>query len=135
MTCASTRITAIGMLNPLPSQTAASFINLAPTCISMTSRPTPTNWFPSRSTSDPDQEREKWIKNPMDYLTGAHLSPDGDRIVPDDTRRSFSCARRTGGRFVNATHEPTVRYRAATFMQDGKSLLALSDAHRRAANL
>ena len=31
--------------------------------------------------SDFDQLREKWENDPMDYLTSAHLSPDGDAVV------------------------------------------------------
>ena len=83
--------------------------------------------IPITLASDFDQEREKWIKNPMEYLTAAHLSPDGDRIVLT-ARGEVFVAPAEQGRFVNATHEPTVRYRAATYMPDGKSLLTLSDA-------
>src|ERR1700722_2180092 len=83
--------------------------------------------IPITLASDFDQEREKWIKNPMEYLTAAHLSPDGDRIVLT-ARGEVFVAPVEQGRFVNATHEPTVRYRAATYMPDGKSLLTLSDA-------
>src|SRR6478736_727017 len=30
--------------------------------------------------SDFDQQRERWVKRPLDYLTSAHISPDGDRV-------------------------------------------------------
>ena len=33
--------------------------------------------------SDFDQLREKWVDNPMQYLTSAHLSPNGDAVVLD----------------------------------------------------
>ncbi|TFH01270.1 MAG: protease, partial [Calditrichales bacterium] len=31
--------------------------------------------------SDFDQKREKWVQSPMDYLSSASISPDGDRAV------------------------------------------------------
>jgi tricorn protease len=83
--------------------------------------------IPITLASDFDQEREKWVKHPLDYLTTAHLSPDGDRLVLT-ARGEVFVAPAEQGRFVNATHQPDVRYRAASFMPDGKSILALSDA-------
>jgi tricorn protease len=83
--------------------------------------------IPITLASDFDQERAKWVKKPMDYLTTAHLSPDGDRLV-FTARGQVFVAPAEQGRFVEATHEPNLRYRAACFMPDGKSLLALSDA-------
>jgi tricorn protease len=82
--------------------------------------------IPITLSSDFDQEREKWVKKPMDYLTAAHLSPDGDRLVLTARGQVF-VAPADQGRLVEATHDATVRYRAAVFMPDGKSLLALSD--------
>ena len=76
--------------------------------------------------SDFDQEREKWVKKPMDYLTAAHLSPDGDRLVLTARGQVFVAPSRSG-RLVDVTREPPVRYRQARFMPDGKTLLALSD--------
>ena len=29
--------------------------------------------------SDFDQLRDHWVKKPLQYLTGAHLAPDGER--------------------------------------------------------
>jgi len=83
--------------------------------------------IPITLSSDFDQEREKWVKKPLDYLTGAHLSPDGDRLVLTARGQVF-VAPADPGRFVDATHDASVRYRGARFMADGKSLLALSDA-------
>jgi tricorn protease len=77
-------------------------------------------------TSDLDQMREKWVQKPMDYLTTAHLSPDGDRIVLT-ARGQIFVAPAQQGRFVEATRKKGVRYRAGQFMPDGKSLLALVD--------
>jgi tricorn protease len=82
--------------------------------------------IPIRLASDFDQEREKWVKEPKEYLTSFHLSPDGDRIVLTARGQVF-VAPVIHGRFVNATHRQRVRYREARFLPDGKSLLALSD--------
>jgi tricorn protease len=82
--------------------------------------------IPITLTSDFDQDREKWVKKPADYLTSVHLSPDGDRLVLTARGKVF-VAPVEQGRFVDATREDQVRYRDARFMPDGKSLLALSD--------
>ena len=76
--------------------------------------------------SDFDQTREKWVAKPIDYLTHVALSPTGDRVAL--TARGQVFVAPTGaGRFVEATRQSGVRYRQATFVGDGKSLLALSD--------
>ena len=82
--------------------------------------------IPITLVSDFDQDREKWVKKPADYLTSAHLSPDGDRLVLTARGQVF-VAPVEQGRFVDATREDRVRYRDASFMPDGKSLLVLSD--------
>ena len=82
---------------------------------------------PITLSSDFDQEREKWLKKPAEYLTTAHLAPDGERVVLTARGQVF-VAPAGQGRLVEATHEAGVRYRAATFLPDGKSLVALSDA-------
>lgn len=76
--------------------------------------------------SDFDQERERWVKKPLDYLTTAHISPDGDRVVLTARGQVF-VAPMEQGRFVEVPRKPDVRYRDATFLPDGKSLVALSD--------
>jgi len=76
--------------------------------------------------SDFDQTREHWIAKPMDYLTAAHVSPDGERAVLTARGQVFVAPHRQG-RLVEAARRPGVRYREARFMPDGKSLLALSD--------
>jgi tricorn protease len=77
-------------------------------------------------TSDLDQERERWVKKPMDYLTSAHVAPDGARIALTARGQVF-VAPAEQGRLVQATSKSSVRYRDARFMPDGKSLLVLSD--------
>jgi tricorn protease len=76
--------------------------------------------------SDFDQMREQWITKPMNYLTAAHLSPDGDRVVLT-ARGELFVAPRKHGRLVQVTREPGVRYRHACFMPDGDSIVMLSD--------
>jgi tricorn protease len=76
--------------------------------------------------SDLDQTREHWIAAPMKYLSAAHLSPDGDRVVLTARGRVF-VAPQHQGRLVEATRREGVRYRRARFLPDGKSLVALSD--------
>jgi tricorn protease len=76
--------------------------------------------------SDFDQTRERWVKDPMDYLSSAHISPDGNRVALTARGRVFVAPHRQG-RLVEATVQEGVRYRDARFMPDGKTLLAMSD--------
>ena len=92
-----------------------------------------------RLASDFDQQRERWVKEPLDFLTAAHLSPNGDRVVFTARGQVFVAPVETG-RFVEMPRSSGVRYRNARFLPDGKSLLALSDEsgelefHRLPAN-
>ncbi|MCB1126537.1 MAG: PD40 domain-containing protein, partial [Verrucomicrobiae bacterium] len=79
-----------------------------------------------RLASDFDQQREKWVQKPLDYLTSAHVSPKGDRVVLTARGQVF-VAPVEQGRFVEVPRKPDVRYRDAAFLPDGKSLVALSD--------
>ncbi|HYE60436.1 MAG TPA: S41 family peptidase [Phycisphaerales bacterium] len=76
--------------------------------------------------SDFDQMRESWVKNPFQYLSAAHVSPDGDRVVLTARGQVF-VAPKGQGRLAEVTRKGGVRYRQARFMPDGKSLVALSD--------
>jgi tricorn protease len=76
--------------------------------------------------SDFDQTRQKWIKEPIEFLTGAHPSPDGTKVVVTARGRVFVIPR-MDVRLVEAGRKPGVRYRDARFMSDGKTLLVLSD--------
>ena len=76
--------------------------------------------------TDFDQQRERWVKKPMDYLTSAHLSPNGDRVVLTARGQVFVAPAKQG-RLVETPRREGVRYRAGRFLPDGKSLLALSD--------
>jgi tricorn protease len=76
--------------------------------------------------TDLDQTREHWIAKPLEYVTAAHLSPDGDRVVLTARGRVFVIPHRQG-RLVEATRGEGVRYRRARFMPDGERLAVLSD--------
>lgn len=80
-----------------------------------------------RLVSDLDQLREKWVKDPMDYLTHLDLHPKGEKIVATSRGRVFVLPV-TSGRTVRVTREPGVRFRDAVFSADGKEVIALSDA-------
>jgi tricorn protease len=79
-----------------------------------------------RIASDFDQARETWVKKPMDYLTSVALSPNGDRVALTARGQVFVAPAKQG-RLVEVTRKPSVRYRRAAFMPDGKGLIALSD--------
>jgi tricorn protease len=79
--------------------------------------------------SDFDQLREKWVQNPMEYLTSAHLSPKGDAVALTARGRVF-VAPAHQGRLVRAARKDSVRFRDVVFMPDGKTLLGLSDETR-----
>ncbi len=76
--------------------------------------------------SDFDQTRERWIKEPMDYLTHVALSPDGSKVALTARGQVFVAPVKQG-RFVEVTRKQGVRYRNAMFAADSKSLYALSD--------
>jgi tricorn protease len=76
--------------------------------------------------SDFDQLRERWVKNAVDWITSAHLSPTGDRVAITARGQVF-VAPAQQGRLVEATRNKLARHRNARFMPDGKSILTLSD--------
>jgi len=76
--------------------------------------------------SDFDQLREKWVQDPLEYVTSAHLHPNGDAVVLTARGRVF-VAPATQGRLVRAVRKDSVRFRDVVFMPDGKTLLGLSD--------
>jgi tricorn protease len=82
--------------------------------------------IPISLASDFDQLREKWVKEPIDYLTSAHVHPSGESVVLTSRGRVF-VAPVGGGRLARASFKEGIRYRDAVFMPDGQSLLSLSD--------
>jgi len=83
--------------------------------------------IPITLASDFDQLRERWVKNPMQYLTSVHLHPKGESVVLTARGRVF-VAPAGQGRLVRASSEGGVRYRDTVFMPDGEKLLSLGDA-------
>ncbi len=84
--------------------------------------------IPITLATDLDHRREHWVKTPMDYVTQAHLSPEGDRVVLTARGKVF-VAPVEAGRIVEASRKQAgARIRDARFSPDGKELLVLSDA-------
>lgn len=79
-----------------------------------------------RLASDFDQQRERWVKDPMEFLTAVSISPKGDRVALTARGQVF-VAPFGQGRLVEVPRRTEVRYRSARFMPDGKTLLALTD--------
>ena len=82
--------------------------------------------IPISLATDLDQLREKWVKNPSQYITSVHLHPNGEKIVITARGRVFVASVK-GGRFVQLSRKEGVRYRDATFSHNGKDILTLSD--------
>jgi tricorn protease len=76
--------------------------------------------------SDFDQTRERWLPRPAEFLTGAHLSPDGGRVALTARGQVFVAPHREG-RLVEVSRAPGVRYRDARFLPEGQRLVVLSD--------
>jgi tricorn protease len=76
--------------------------------------------------SDFEGTRDRWLKDPMAYLTEFEPSTDGGKVVMTARGQVF-VAPTEPGRFVEASRKPGVRYRSAIFAPDGKSVYALSD--------
>ncbi|MEY4374953.1 MAG: Tricorn protease, partial [Candidatus Eisenbacteria bacterium] len=83
--------------------------------------------IPIRLASDLDQSREHSVTKPIEWVTAAHLSPNGDRVVLTARGQVFVVPVEDG-RLVQATRQPGVRWRAARFLPDGRTLAALADA-------
>jgi len=77
--------------------------------------------------SDFDQTRDHWVDKPFDYLTNFSISPDGDRLALTARGAVFVAPVKPGARFVEIPHQPGIRYREASFLPDGKSLIAQTD--------
>jgi tricorn protease len=81
--------------------------------------------IPITLVSDFDQLRDRWVKKPLEYLTGAHIAPDGSAAVFTARGEVFTLPATTG-RIVKVAGTPGIRYREARYMPDGKSIIALS---------
>jgi tricorn protease len=85
-----------------------------------------TRALPITLSSDFDQLRENWVKKPMQYLTSAHIHPEGESVVLTARGRVFVAPAKQGRR-LRASQKPGVRYRDGVFMPDGDDVLVLSD--------
>ncbi len=85
-----------------------------------------TDLVPITLSSDLDQMRLKWIKNPFSYLTAIHLSPNGDKLALTSRGRVF-VAPAEQGRLIDLTPKPGVRCRSAHFLPDNQRVMYLSD--------
>lgn len=85
-----------------------------------------TQLVPITLASDFDQLREKWVTDPLEYLTSAHIHPEGESVVLTARGRVF-VAPVGAGRLVQASRQEGVRYRDVVFMPDGDKLLGLTD--------
>ena len=81
---------------------------------------------PVRLVSDFDQMRDRWVRTPADWISTAHVSPNGDRVVFTARGQLFVVPAQQG-RIVEATRDRKTRFREGRFFPDGKSLVALSD--------
>ena len=81
--------------------------------------------IPITLVSDFDQLRDHWVNKPLEYLTGAHLSPDGSAAVFTARGEVFTLPP-SSGRIVKVAGDSTVRFRDARYMPDGKSIVVIS---------
>lgn len=79
-----------------------------------------------RLVSDLDQQRERWVKKPLDYLTSAHLSSDGERLALTARGQVF-VAPLNQGRFVELPRTNGFRHRNAQFIPGTKDLVVQTD--------
>jgi tricorn protease len=82
--------------------------------------------IPITLVSDFDQLRDHWVKKPMDYLTMAHIAPDGSAAVFTARGEVFTLPAAASGRIVKVVGNSGTRYREARYASDGKSIIALS---------
>lgn len=86
-----------------------------------------TREVPITLSSDLDQMREQWIREPARAISGWAVSPSGDRLLLGARGQLFAAPARPG-RFVDLTRRSGTRYRFATFAPDAKTIYATSDA-------
>jgi tricorn protease len=82
--------------------------------------------IPITLVSDFDQLRDHWVKKPLEYLSMAHISPDGSAAVFTARGEVFTLPAAASGRIVKVAGSSGTRYRDARYMPDGKTILAIS---------
>ena len=124
-----------------------TFITAASTCSRLPLRrerwstsAAPTSWLldlntnqgaiiPITLVSDFDQLRDHWVKKPLEFLTMAHVAPDGTAAVFTARGEVFSLTgRRPADASVKVAGDSSSRFREARYSPDGKSIIALSTA-------
>jgi tricorn protease len=76
--------------------------------------------------SDFDQLRDHWVKKPLEYLTMAHIAPDGAAAVFTARGEVFTLPAHPTGRIVKVAGSSGIRFRDARYTPDGKSIIAVS---------
>ncbi len=76
--------------------------------------------------SDFDQTRNRWIRNPLNFVTDASVSPNGDRVALSVRGQLIVAPVGIGGRRVEVTRDAKARVRNAHFSNDGKTIYALT---------
>ena len=82
--------------------------------------------IPIALVSDFDQLRDHWVNKPLDYLTMAHIAPDGSDLVFTARGEIFTLPAASSARIVKVAGDSSVRYRRASYSADGKSIIAIS---------
>ena len=82
--------------------------------------------IPITLVSDFDQLRDHWVKKPVQFLTMAHIAPDGSAAVFTARGEVFTLPAAATGRIVKVAGNSGIRYRQARYTPDGKSIIALS---------
>jgi len=77
-------------------------------------------------TSDFDQRRIQWIKDPKSKITSLDLSYKGDHVVITSRGRIFSVPV-GGGRWSEVTRKYGIRYKNATYLNPENEIVMLSD--------
>lgn len=76
--------------------------------------------------SDMDHQRERWVKKPTEWMTSAHISPDGEKVALTARGQVF-VAQAKHGRLVDVHQLEGSRSRDARFLKDNKTLVTLTD--------
>ena len=84
--------------------------------------------IPITLASDFDQLGDHWVTKPMEYLTDAHIAPDGSGAVFTARGEVFTIpmASEAGRRIVKVAGDSSIRFRDARYLPDGKNILVLS---------
>jgi tricorn protease len=81
--------------------------------------------IPIELPSDFDSMRERWVKDPVQYLSAVHFSPEGNSIVITARGRVFVVPVKEG-RVVDVSGDKPGRFREARLMPDAKSVVLIS---------